>query len=58
MNIKETRKILGMTQTQMGKLMGMTQPEIARIESNVRAETKKHIAQLNSLLALHKAGLL
>ena len=51
MNIKQTRKVLQLTQKQMGRLMGMSQPAIARIETGVRKETKQQLAMLDCLLS-------
>ena len=56
--IKEVRHILGINQRSMGRLMGVNHRCISRVETGVRAETKKDVAHLRSLLALHKAGLI
>lgn len=50
MKIKEVRKILGLTQTQIGKLMGLPQSSVARIESGKHPETKQQKAALKLIL--------
>jgi len=58
LTIKEVRSILGITQEVMGNLMGVESRHISRVETGVRAETKKDVAHLKSLMALHRANLL